>query len=316
MVRPTRVSEPPWCAMCTGVIVISETITTCEVSSATRAVRARRSARSSATIARKRAARPARTSARGLQPTGTLPTGAFGPPTTRACSLSSAASRPARTCSGSGRSSTSTRVPASREATAAMRNAAAKTDRPVTAPSASPGTPRFGPSTLPIAPIHTTRESERARVEGAARSVAAKRDCRLAAVPAPVIRSPRNSGTTSSHCAAATSSAAPAAATHQPVVSAMRRPRRAARSPNGIPSSAAPRVEEVRARPAQASLSATSPASRIPIEGVTPRAMVPRICASTSTTRVRRCCGSWGTAAVPRDPSAADALAMLSPAEP
>src|SRR5699024_7295099 len=160
--------------------------------------------------------------------------------------------------------------------------------------SASPGTPRFGPSTLPIAPIHTTRESERARVDGAARSVAAKRAWRLTAVPAPVISSPRNSGTTSSHCAAATSSAAPAEATHQPVARAVRRPRRAARSPSGIPSSAAPRVEEVRARPAQASLSVTSTANRIPIDGVTPRAMVPRICALTSTTRVRRCRGSPG----------------------
>lgn len=140
-----------------------------------------------------------------------------------------------------------------------------------------------------MVPAHTTWASERPACCGAARSVAANRACRLTAVPAPMDSSPRNSGTTRSAWAAATSSALPTAAVHHPAVRAARRPYRAARFPSGRPSRAAPRMLAVRARPAQASLPVTSPASSTPIEGAMPTPTVPMACMTVSTVIVRRC---------------------------
>src|SRR5699024_9211022 len=81
-----------------------------------------------------------------------------------------------RSTSGSGRSRKNTTAPATAMHSAAMRNAAAYTVSPVASPMTAPGAPRFGPSTIPSVPTHTTSDNDRTFCSGAARSVAANRD--------------------------------------------------------------------------------------------------------------------------------------------
>ncbi len=159
IVNPTTLSDAPWWARCTGVIVITDTITAWPITSAVSPVRAagrvitwRMAVLIRAKIAGCRRARPA------------------APATSRPVA---SAPRPMASRSGSGRSrSRMTAQPAMKAATEKTKVPAASGSARARA-TASPGPLRLGPRTLPTVVDQTTRDSERARVAEVARSAAA-----------------------------------------------------------------------------------------------------------------------------------------------
>ena len=192
------------------------------------------------------------------------------------------------TARGSGRSPTKYTAAPRHCAHRAITNPPVNGGSPSARPIASPGPKRLGPTTAPTVVDHTTRERSRARVRGAAASVAAKRDCRFRAVPAPSSPMPTSSAGSTCKVAATTMTAAPRTATRAPVVSDTRRPRRCASRASGMANSAAPRVFMVDAMPDRALLPETSVISSAPRASVAPVPSPPRICPSASTVSTRR----------------------------
>ena len=94
------------------------------------------------------------------------------------------------TVSGSGRRNSAYASAASSWATIAKTKTPENGGSPSARPTVSPGSARLGPITAPTVVDHTTSDRSRPRVCGAARSVAANRDCSAAAVAAPAPASP------------------------------------------------------------------------------------------------------------------------------
>ena len=170
---------------------------------------------------------------------------------------------------------------------------------PIALPSTSPGPVRFGPRTAPTVVAHTTIERSRPREASVARSAAAKRDCRLAAWPAPMMKKPTSSSGNAARATAMITSPTPTRATAMPVVSDRRRPRRRAIAASGTAVSAVPNVTAAAASPEKASSPEMSAASTAPSDSVAPKASPPSTWPSESTQTVRRWTAATSSAVVP-----------------
>ena len=94
-------------------------------------------------------------------------------------------STPPATSSGSGRSATSTMIRANPYPIAPNSAGATHSRTPRLVPTRFAHSARGDPRTAPTVPTHTTIAIDRARVPSSARSAAANRFCRLAALPEP-----------------------------------------------------------------------------------------------------------------------------------
>src|SRR5690606_30975006 len=124
-----------------------------------------------------------------------------------------------------------------------------------------------------------------------ARSAAANRDCRLAAVLAPNRTNPISSRAARSSWAAVTTATAPTAPISHPAVRAGRRPRRTARFDSGTVKAAAPSVIATTAIPAHAAEPVTSSTNRAPTARPAPVPIPPTTWTAASVASVRRCQG-------------------------
>lgn len=169
--------------------------------------------------------------------------------------------------------------------------------RPAQAPSASPGSNRFGPRTTPRVVDQTTRDRSRPRLASAARSVAAKRACKFRAAAAPISVNPISSRGKLTKAAAPITISPPKVARTAPVERETRRPRVWARRARGMANSAAPRVPVVAAIPDHAAEPETSTISRAPRLMVAPVPIPPTICPIDRAVTTRRCscCKSTST---------------------
>ncbi len=182
MVNPmtTRMSAVPWCMACpgvaamslrcTGVMDMTPTITRCATTIVEMPSIAPGDCRA--------AARPVASEPR-LRPGMALAVG-----------CPAASSKPRASMIGSGRSPMFRMTMASTMPAREKRNGPLIGGSPRLAPSADPGPIRFGPATAPTVIDQTTRPRSRPRVASSARSVAAKRACRLAADPTPSSAAP------------------------------------------------------------------------------------------------------------------------------
>ena len=166
-------------------------------------------------------------------------------------------------------------------------------------PTTAPGWIRLGPATAPIVMAHTTADRERPRCSASARSTAAKRACRLAAVPTPTPAAPRTRNTKMPETTDTTMRSAPARAAARPVARPILRPRRSASEASGSAASAAARVIMVATDPAHASEPDRSTASREPMETVAPVTIALSNCADPRSSTVRRC--TWRTSGSARE---------------
>ncbi len=205
IVRPMTERAEPWSSMWTEVSAMTATITACDDPIAQIAVNVR----------------PRMWGSAARMP--------------RAAGAASAA------CTrGSGRSRRNVRTPATAKPAAENTTGPARSGSPSRSANAAPGPVRLGPTTAPTVVDHTTSDRARPIWSGAARSTAAKRDCRLAAVLAPNSVRPARMTHSDSSSAPRTTMAAPSAPLSQPRVSAGRRPVRAAIEDSGIVNAAAP----------------------------------------------------------------------------
>ncbi len=150
----------------------------------------------------------------------------------RGCPVRRAWRSTART-SGSGRRNATVSSPASAKPPAENNMGPARSGMPTASATEAPGPVRLGPTTAPIVVDQTTRERARPTWPGLARSTAAKRDCRLAAVLAPNSRRPPSRIGSDSVSAPRMTTPAPVAPNSQPSVRAGRRPVRAAIDDSG-----------------------------------------------------------------------------------
>ena len=157
-----------------GVITITATIAVCATATASRPSTAAGVRPISSNVARSGVDVRAKSTRSGSPSTGT-------PANWRASSK------------GSGRSSTDNTVTLTRNPTIENTNGPASAGRPSHSATAPPGSARFGPSTAPIVPDHTTMDSALPRRSGTARSIAAKRACKPAAVAVPKRNMPSSS---------------------------------------------------------------------------------------------------------------------------
>ena len=146
-----------------------------------------------------------------------------------------------------------------------------------------------GPITAPTIVVHTTSERSRPRVPADDRSVAAKRACRLTAVPDPTPAIPTSINANQPRSTAAATTSEPAPAITRPVVNAGRRPRPAARDASGRPAAAAPSVTTVVGIPARDAVPDSSSPRIAPSASAPPIDRPARIWAVHSRTMVRRC---------------------------
>jgi hypothetical protein len=146
----------------------------------------------------------------------------------------------------------------------------------------------LGPSTTPTVVTQTTSESCRARRSGSAKSIAAYRACRLAALDPPKNNVPSSSSGTESTNAATTTSAAPTSPTRYANARPGRRPCDRMMRVAGIATSAAPTTAQLPASPDTVG-PAMSAASSAPTEIPVATPMPPMICVLESSVSVRRC---------------------------
>ena len=207
------------------------------------------------------------------------------PPTARGAT----AARSRDSSNGSGRSPVKSSTVASSRPAPEITNGPDMGGNPKACPTAVPGWMRFGPATAPTVTAHTTVERARPRCSGAARSTAANRACRLAAVPTPIPAAPSTRRMKTPDTTESTIRTVPARAADSPATWPIRRPRRSARPARGNAANAAPRVITVATAPAHALEPDSSTARIEPMETVAPVPMPPNTCAALSSATVRRC---------------------------
>ncbi|ABY24021.1 transporter, MFS superfamily [Renibacterium salmoninarum ATCC 33209] len=165
---------------------------------------------------------------------------------------------------GSGRKPIESKIIPSNIEVAENKNGPEFSGKPRKLPNCAPGRTRFGPATAPRVVAQTTIAKSRPRCSLAARSAAAKRDCKFS-----VVLKPKPAAATSTEgkllvAAATTINTAPAKATVRQRLSETLRPRFRAKEAMGIAENAAASVSNVVTDPAQASEPLRSTASNEP----------------------------------------------------
>ena len=217
-----------------------------------------------------------------------------GASTGSACAASCRASM-----SGSGRSPARSRPQARTSPAPEMTNGPAMGGSPRLWPTTAPGWIRLGPATAPMVMAQTTADRERPRCSGSARSTAANRAWRFAAVPTPTPAAPTTRKAKTPETTDTTMSTAPARAAASPVARLILRPRRSASEASGSAAIAAASVIMVATEPAHASDPDKSTASNEPMDTVAPVPIALNSCADPRSTTVRRC--TWRTSGSIRD---------------
>ena len=191
---------------------------------------------------------------------------------------------------GRGGARRSSRTVASSSPAAEITNGPAMGGRPSAWPTTAPGWIRLGPATAPIVMAQTTADSDRPRCSASARSTAANRACRLAAVPTPTPAAPssqedKNPGHHGHRRSARRPRGLPQDPWPGPPGGPGVRPARPGAAPPGRQrgSSSVATDRPMRSEPDR------STASREPMETVAPVPMPLRSWAAPRSTTVRRC---------------------------